>query len=85
MTRRDACNSIRYGQGTKVFLGLALLGSTIAWAADTVPLDVKTGEWEYTVTTQMTGMPQSAQQMPTIPPSNSPKYRPSSAPRLKPL
>jgi len=56
------CNSM------KLSLALALLGGSITFAADPVPLDVKTGEWEYTVTTQMTGMPQSAQQqMPSIP------------------
>jgi Protein of unknown function (DUF3617) len=52
----------------KLFLALALSAGAIAWAADPVPLNVKTGQWETTVTTQMTGMPQSAQQMPTIPP-----------------
>ncbi len=52
----------------KLFLALAFSAGTLAWAADPVALNVKTGQWETTVTTQMTGMPQSAQQMPTIPP-----------------
>ena len=53
----------------QLFVSLALLGGTTAWAADPVPLDVKTGEWESTVTTQATGMPQAAHgQMPSIPP-----------------
>jgi Protein of unknown function (DUF3617) len=51
------------------FLALTFLGGTLAWAADPVAIDVKTGEWEYTVTTQMSGLPQFSQQpMPSIPP-----------------
>jgi hypothetical protein len=67
MTRRNSCNGIGYAQGMKLFLAIAFSAGTLAWAADPVPLNVKTGQWETTVTTQMTGMPQSAQ-MPTIPP-----------------
>jgi hypothetical protein len=52
----------------KLFVVLALSAGATAWAADPIPLNVKTGQWETTVTTQVTGMPQSAQQMPTIPP-----------------
>jgi len=79
MTRSISCNGIRFAQGMKRSLGLAfvLLGGAIAWAADTVPLEVKTGEWEYTVTTQMTGLPQfSQQQMPAIPPEQLAKMPP---------
>jgi hypothetical protein len=54
----------------KLSFALALLAGTLARAADPVPMDAKTGEWEYTVTTQVTGMqaPQGAQAMPAIPP-----------------
>ncbi len=61
----------------KLFLSIALLGSSAAWAADPTPLDLKTGEWEYTVTMQMTGLPQqNAQQMPQIPPETLAKLPP---------
>ncbi len=84
MTRSNSCSGIRYVQGTKLFLALALLGGTLAWAADPVPIDVKTGEWEYTVTTQMTGMPQSAQQqMPSIPPEQLAKMPPEQRARIE--
>jgi hypothetical protein len=66
-----------YAQEMKFFLAFALLAGTLAWAADPVPMDVKTGEWEYTVTTQITGMPQSAPtQMPSIPPEQLAKMPP---------
>ncbi len=42
---------------TKISLGLTLLACSTLWAADFLPLDVKTGEWQTTVTGQMTGMP----------------------------
>jgi hypothetical protein len=44
---------------TKIALGLALAACcTIGWAADTFhPLDVKTGEWEASVTVAMNGAP----------------------------
>lgn len=67
---------------TKSFVAVALLTGSIAWAADTVPLDVKTGEWEYTVTTQMTGLPQS-QQMPSIPPDQLAKIPPDQRARIE--
>ena len=62
----------------KTFLAIALLAGTAAWAADPVPLDMKTGEWEYTVTTQMGGMtPAGApKQMPQIPPEQLAKMPP---------
>jgi hypothetical protein len=61
----------------KLFFALGLLASTAAWAADPTPLNLKTGEWEYTVTVQMTGMPQmSAKQMPQIPPETLAKMPP---------
>ncbi len=48
-------------------------------------MDVKTGEWEYTVSTQMTGMPQSAQQMqmPSIPPEQLAKMPPDQRAKLE--
>jgi hypothetical protein len=53
----------------KLSLSIALLASSAAWAADPTPLDLRTGEWEYTVTMQMTGLPQaSAKQMPQLTP-----------------
>lgn len=66
---------------TKLF-SLALLGGTIAWAADPVPMDVKTGEWEYTVTTHTTGMPQPTQ-MPSIPPEQLAKIPPEQRAKIE--
>jgi hypothetical protein len=52
----------------KFSVALAFLSGAAVWAADPTPLDLKTGQWEYTVTMQMAGMPQaSAAQMPQIP------------------
>lgn len=50
----------------KLSIALALLSGAAAWAADGIPLNMNTGEWEYTVTMQMGNAP-SAQQMPQIP------------------
>jgi hypothetical protein len=54
----------------KFSIALTLLAASAAWAADPTPLDLKTGEWEYTVTMQMTGMAQPAagKQMPQLTP-----------------
>ncbi len=58
-------------------LALALLSGAAVWAADPTPMDIKTGEWEYTVTMQMGGLPaQTAKQMPTIPPEQLAKMPP---------
>ncbi len=52
----------------KLSFALSLLAATAVLAADPTPLDLKTGEWEYTVSMTMSGMPQqSAAQMPQIP------------------
>jgi hypothetical protein len=69
----------------KLSLALALLAGTAVWAADPVSLDVKTGEWEYTVTTQMTGMamPQGAQGMPAIPPEVLSKLTPDQRAKME--
>jgi hypothetical protein len=80
MTRCNSCNGIKYAQG--IFLALALSGGTLAWAADPVSLDVKTGEWEYTVTTQMTGLP-APQQMPSIPPEQLAKMPPDQRAKIE--
>ena len=55
----------------------------MAWAADPVAIDVKTGEWEYTVTTQMTGLPQSAQQLPSIPAEQLAKMPPDQRAKIE--
>ncbi len=69
----------------KTFLAIALLAGTAAWAADPVPLDVKPGEWEYTVTSQMSGMmPAGApKQMPQIPPEQLAKMPPDVRARVE--
>jgi hypothetical protein len=68
----------------KLSLAFALLAGTAVWAADPTPLDLKTGEWEYTVTMQMTGMPQqSAQQMPQIPPEQLAKMPPETRAKVE--
>jgi hypothetical protein len=60
------------------------LAGTAAWAADPVAMDVKTGEWEYTVTTQMAGMPQATQhQMPSIPPEQLAKMPPEQRAKIE--
>ncbi len=41
----------------KTFLALAVFGCSAVWAADITPLDVRMGQWETSVTAQMTGMP----------------------------
>lgn len=41
----------------RLSMGLTMLLCTSAWAADFNPMNVKTGQWETTVTGQMTGMP----------------------------
>jgi hypothetical protein len=80
MTRCNSCNGIKYAQG--IVLALALSGGALAWAADPVSMDVKTGEWEHTVTTQMTGLP-SAQQMPSIPPEQLAKMPPEQRAKIE--
>ena len=42
---------------TRILGVLAFLSPLAAWAADAVPMDIKLGLWESTVTTQMSGMP----------------------------
>jgi len=44
----------------KFSLAVILLTGTAAWAVDPVPMDVKTGQWETTETSQMSGIPLGA-------------------------
>jgi Protein of unknown function (DUF3617) len=68
----------------KLSLAVALLAGTTAWAADPTPLDLKTGEWEYTVTMQMTGLPQqSAKQMPQLTPDQLAKIPPDQRAKIE--
>jgi hypothetical protein len=70
----------------KLSLAITLLAASAAWAADPTPMDVKTGQWEYTVTTQMSGMPQTAQKMPpmpVIPPEQLAKMPPEARARVE--
>jgi hypothetical protein len=64
---------------------LVLLATTAVWAVDPTPLDVKTGEWEYTVTMQMSGMPQAgdAAQIPQIPADQLAKLPPEQRAKIE--
>jgi hypothetical protein len=77
----SAC--LLYAQGMKLSLALALLVGTAAWAADPVPMDVKTGQWESTVTQQIAGLPQTAQKMPKISPEQLAKLPPDQRARVE--
>ena len=67
----------------KLVFALALVGADLVRAADPTPLNLKAGEWEYSVTMKMTGMPQMPQQMPQIPPEQLAKLPPSNGPRWR--
>jgi Protein of unknown function (DUF3617) len=70
----------------KILLAVALTGGSIVWAADSIPLDVKTGQWENTVTTQISGVPQSAQQQSataSIPPEQLAKLPPAQRAKIE--
>jgi Protein of unknown function (DUF3617) len=60
----------------RLSLIVAIAASMLVRAADPTPLNLKTGEWEYSVTMQMTGMPQMSRQMPQIPPDQLAKLPP---------
>jgi hypothetical protein len=47
-----------YAQEMKLSLVAAILAGTTVWAADPVPMDVKTGQWETTINSQTNGLPQ---------------------------
>src|ERR1700684_3503437 len=61
----------------KPALAITLLAASAIWAADPVPMDVKPGQWETTITTQMAGMPAAPQippeQLARIPPEQRAK------------
>jgi hypothetical protein len=68
----------------KPSFALALFATAALWALDPTPLDLKTGEWEYTVIMQMVGMPQqSAPQMPRIPEEQLAKMPPEQRARIE--
>jgi len=65
----------------KFSLAILLLAAPAAWAADPVPMDVKPGQWEATVTTQIAGM--QGKQMPQISPEQLAKLPPEQRARLE--
>ncbi|MGC9952343.1 MAG: DUF3617 domain-containing protein [Bryobacteraceae bacterium] len=67
----------------KLVFALALVGADLVRAADPTPLNLKAGEWEYSVTMKMTGMPQMPQQMPQIPPDQLAKLPPDQRARIE--
>jgi hypothetical protein len=65
-------------------VALVISSSAVIWAADPTPLNIKTGEWEYTVTMRMTGMPQpNAGQVPQIPPEQLAKLPPEQRAKIE--
>ena len=66
----------------KLSLAIVLLAASAAWAAVPVPMDVKPGQWEVTVTTQIAGMPQG-RQIPQIPPEQLAKLPPEQRARIE--
>ncbi len=66
----------------KFSLAILLLTASGVHAADPVPLDVKVGQWEATVTSQISGLPQ-ARQMPQIPPDQLAKLPPEQRARIE--
>jgi hypothetical protein len=77
MMHREYVNMMR------LFLALPLLAASAVWGADPTPLDVKTGEWEYTVTMQMRGMPHASGQMPQIPEEQLAKLPPAQRAKIE--
>jgi len=66
----------------KLSFALALLTGALVWAAEPTALDLKTGEWEYSVTMKMAGMPQMSQ-MPQIPPEQLAKLPPEQRAKIE--
>jgi Protein of unknown function (DUF3617) len=61
----------------KSTVALAFLSGIAVWAAEPTALNLKPGEWEYTVTMQMSGAPQAnVAQIPQIPPEQLAKLPP---------
>ena len=71
----------------KQTIAIALFVSAGAWASDVTPLDVKTGQWEYTVTVQLggAGAEAMAKQMPPIPPEQLAKLSPDQRAKMEAL
>lgn len=67
----------------KLSLALIFIVAPAVWAADLVPMDIKTGQWESTVTTQITGMPQQARQMPQLTPEQLAKIPPEQRAKIE--
>jgi len=61
---------------TKALLGLTFGACALAWAVDYHPLDVKTGQWESTITVDTAGMP-------TIPPETLARMSPEMRARIE--
>jgi hypothetical protein len=51
----------------KFSIALVLVAAPAVWAADPVPMNIKTGQWEMTMTRQVSGLGQSSRPMPQIP------------------
>lgn len=64
-------------------IALAFVACALVRAADPTPLDLKTGEWEYSVTMHMAGMPQTAHPMPQIPPEQLAKLPPEQRAKIE--
>jgi len=68
----------------KFIAAFVCLSGVVLLAADSTPLNIKPGEWEYTVTTQMSGMHEAAPvQMPQIPPEQLAKLPPEQRARIE--
>jgi len=67
----------------KLSLALVLVSGALVCAADTTPLNLKTGEWEYSVTMKMANMPQMPQHMPQIPPDQLAKLPPEQRAKIE--
>jgi hypothetical protein len=67
----------------KSFLAVILCTAPAMWAADLVPLDVKPGQWEATVTMQMPGMAQQAGKMPPLTPEQLAKIPPEQRAKIE--
>ena len=62
-------------------VALILAAAPAVWAADPVPMNLKTGQWEVTVTMQNNGAAQ--RQMPQIPPEQLAKLPPEQRARIE--
>jgi hypothetical protein len=68
----------------KLSFALAFAAGALLRAAEPTPLDVKAGEWEYSVTMKMAGMPQMGQ-MPQIPADKLAQMPPEQRARVEAL